>query len=314
MPDEISYDSPYKIPIGVLIGYFVLTILHRTLRNAKAFCAEEFEQEDLAFSQKSPASEHVCEGIEGETCILRAVREADTTATSQIGPECGTGWDSATGTNNLTENKGKGASNDPIKNRAEVLQSAHPTANNDELRKGAISSPSQGTGFTTGDVDTRVFSGSQAQKNNGGSQSSEHCRYGEASRGSFGHENNCPNVQSCRREEATQVYLKQKDQGVGPKFTEDQDQSETVIYQLIQAVVQQTQQHMYKQLQQSLQQTYSGLTLGTPVHAKDFTARFLKQPDTIILTKARHIASANVVETSDWDAVDEEEDWNAPDV
>ena len=42
---------------------------------------------------------------------------------------------------------------------------------------------------------------------------------------------------------------------------------------------------MYKHLQQSMQQTYSGLTLGTPVHAKDFVSKFTDTEDTLILTK-----------------------------
>ena len=54
MPDEISYNSPYKIPIGVLIGYFVLTLLNRTIRNAKTLRTEKLQQENLALSEKSP--------------------------------------------------------------------------------------------------------------------------------------------------------------------------------------------------------------------------------------------------------------------
>ena len=40
---------------------------------------------------------------------------------------------------------------------------------------------------------------------------------------------------------------------------------------------------MYEHLQQSMQQTYSGLTLGT--HAKDFVSKFMDTKETLILTK-----------------------------
>ena len=166
-----------------------------------------------------------------------------------------------------------------------------------------------GEGLSGSNVDTRVPGSSETQENVTGPQSLEHCRCGQASRRPLWHKDNCSNLQGNRREESTQVYLKHRDQSVGLKFTEDLDESETVIYKLVQAVVQQTQQHMYKQLQQSLQQMYSGLTLGTPVWAKDYTADFLKQPDTIILTEAKQIDTA---ETGDLDQ--NEDNWNAPDV
>ena len=65
----------------------------------------------------------------------------------------------------------------------------------------------------------------------------------------------------------------------------DELDTEKFIYTVLQQVVQQTQKHMYKHLQQSMQQTYSGLTLGTPVHAKDFVSKFTDTEETLILTK-----------------------------
>ena len=42
---------------------------------------------------------------------------------------------------------------------------------------------------------------------------------------------------------------------------------------------------MYEHLQQSMQQTYSGLSLGTPVCAKEFISKFTDTDEALILTK-----------------------------
>ena len=63
--------------------------------------------------------------------------------------------------------------------------------------------------------------------------------------------------------------------------------------------MQQTQQHMFKQLEQCMQQAYSGLSLGTPVHAKEYTEQFKKNNNTILLTETKHLDIAP--NESDWD-------------
>ena len=63
--------------------------------------------------------------------------------------------------------------------------------------------------------------------------------------------------------------------------------------------MQQTQQHMFKQLEQCMQQAYSGLSLGTPVHAKEYTEQFKKNNNTILLTKTKCLDIAP--NQSDWD-------------
>ena len=63
--------------------------------------------------------------------------------------------------------------------------------------------------------------------------------------------------------------------------------------------MQQTQQHMFKQLEQRMQQTYSGLLLGTPVHAKEYTEQFKKNNNTILLTETKCLDIAP--NESDWD-------------
>ena len=63
--------------------------------------------------------------------------------------------------------------------------------------------------------------------------------------------------------------------------------------------MQQTQHHMFKQLEQCMQQTYSGLSLGTPVHAKEYTKQFKKNNNTVLLTETKQLDI--VPNESDWD-------------
>ena len=84
----------------------------------------------------------------------------------------------------------------------------------------------------------------------------------------------------------------------------DELDTEKFIYTVLQQVIQQTQKHMYEHLQQSMQQTYSGLTLGTPVHAKDFVSKFTDTEETLILTKNQQ-PTVTPLDDADFNA------WNA---
>ena len=57
----------------------------------------------------------------------------------------------------------------------------------------------------------------------------------------------------------------------------------------MQSVVQQAQQHMFQQLEQCMQQAYTGLTLGTPVRAKEYSEQFKKNNNTLVLTETKWI-------------------------
>ena len=56
---------------------------------------------------------------------------------------------------------------------------------------------------------------------------------------------------------------------------------------------------MFKQLEQCMQQAYSGLSLGTPVRAKEYTEQFKKNNNTILLTETKCLDIAP--NKSDWD-------------
>lgn len=67
----------------------------------------------------------------------------------------------------------------------------------------------------------------------------------------------------------------------------------------MQSVVQQAQQHMFQQLEQCMQQAYTGLTLGTPVRAKEYSKQFKKNNNTLVLTESKRLDMDN--NPSEWE-------------
>ena len=67
----------------------------------------------------------------------------------------------------------------------------------------------------------------------------------------------------------------------------------------MQSVVQQAQQHMFQQLEQCMQQAYTGLTLGTPVRAKEYSEQFKKNNNTLVLTETKRLDMDN--NPSEWE-------------
>ena len=61
---------------------------------------------------------------------------------------------------------------------------------------------------------------------------------------------------------------------------------------------------MYEHLQQSMQQTYSGLSLGTPVCAKEFISKFTDTDEALILTKNQRPTVTQLDDTNfdEWNA------------
>ena len=88
---------------------------------------------------------------------------------------------------------------------------------------------------------------------------------------------------------STQIYLKKREVGTHPPYVLDSEDSEKIIFNFMQSVVQQAQQHMFQQFEQCMQQAYTGLTLGTPVRAKEYSEQFKKNNNTLVLTETKQI-------------------------
>ena len=67
----------------------------------------------------------------------------------------------------------------------------------------------------------------------------------------------------------------------------------------MQSVVQQAQQHMFQQLEQCMQQAYTGLTLGTPVRAEEYSEQFKKNNNTLVLIETKRLDVDN--NPSEWE-------------
>ena len=57
---------------------------------------------------------------------------------------------------------------------------------------------------------------------------------------------------------------------------------------------------MQKQIEQCVQQTYSGLALGTPVRAREHTEQFCKDNSSLLLTPSKRIDEDPFAVSDDW--------------
>ena len=88
---------------------------------------------------------------------------------------------------------------------------------------------------------------------------------------------------------ATQIYLKKREVGTHPPYVLDSEDSDKIIFNFMLSVVQKAQQQMFQQLKQCMQQAYTGLTLGMPVRAKEYSEQFKKNNNTLVLTETKRI-------------------------
>ena len=98
---------------------------------------------------------------------------------------------------------------------------------------------------------------------------------------------------------ATQIYLKHKEMGTHPPFVFNTEEADLLVFNFVQSIVQQTEQHMFKQPEQCMQQAYSGLSLGTPIRAKEYTEHFKKNNNTVLLNETKRL-----------DITTDESEWN----
>ena len=169
---------------------------------------------------------------------------------------------------------------------------ANPTDNHVRIPAGPSHHGITKSQRPTGDVSPGVPCCSKTQQNSEVPQPQTDQKSEQTTRGPLRNQSDSANlqsdgVQSVQRSQATQVYLKTKTVSTCSNYVTDELDTEQFIYTVLQQVVQQTQKHMYKHLQQSMQQTYLGLSLSTPVRAKEFISKFTDTDYTLILTKNR---------------------------
>ena len=102
------------------------------------------------------------------------------------------------------------------------------------------------------------------------------------------------------RHQTTQIYLKTKETSTYSPWVKDNEDAEKVIYEFVQTIIQQTQRHMQKQIEQCVQQTCSGLALGTPVRAREHTEHFCKSDKNLLLVPSKCIDDDPFAISKDW--------------
>ena len=123
----------------------------------------------------------------------------------------------------------------------------------------------------------------------GRSKSPAHHRIGKAAP-CWTDQSDSTNIQCQQtKSRATQIYLKKHEVGTHPRYVLVSEDSDKIIFNFVQSVVQQAQQHMFQQLEECMQEAYNGLSLGTPVRAKEYTKQFKKNNNTVVLTETKWI-------------------------
>ena len=309
MPYGLPYNSPGFLPGVILLISLILTVL----KHAERICQKRLQQKDVAVSEESSGSLHPCARSQGENSLFRPDRRNNVqrlTATEHCGRTGGDSSYSNQGTNCQDFKKdGKGLPNDTQQSSSKVPQPAHPSDDNVKIPTRPSHDRVMQSRRSTGDVRSGVPCCSMSRQNPEGSQSRTNRKAEQIARGSQGNQSDrshlqSDSVESVQRSQATQVYLKTKTVSTCSNYIIDKPDTEQFIYKVLQQVVQQTQKHMYDHLQQSMQQTYSGLTLGTPVHAKEFVSKFMDTEETLILTKNRQptVTQSDDTTYDDWNA------------
>ena len=86
--------------------------------------------------------------------------------------------------------------------------------------------------------------------------------------------------------------------------TFDPQTTKHIVVGITKSLIQETQKQMFSAFEQSLQQTYTSLSLETPVKAEEQSAKFVNNDNIVILTSN----TGNPPTTDDWN--EEDDDWN----
>ena len=299
MPYAIPYNHPAAIPVGILLVYVTLFIVRLFSKYATLFRPEGSQQTDLAIQEDTSS-------IEGTPKRSKSLDELSRPNSGRPGKTSVSRGDSATvDITRATENNDNNITGTADNSSTEDQNSkGHFCVKLSKDRDGTTTRPSdrgylslQGGNFER----DGLYESGIGRKNPERSQPSADRGLGQAAacQPDQSYCANLRNEEKARTTRATQIYLKHKELGTHPPYVVDDEEADLLIFNFVQCIVQQTQQHMFKQLEQCMQQAYSGLSLGTPVCAKEYTEQFKKNNSTILLTETKRLDI--VPNQSDWD-------------
>ena len=299
MPYAILYNHLAAIPVGILLVYVTLFIVRLFSKYAMLFQPEGSQQTDLAIQEDTSSTEDTPKRSKSSDELFRPNSRSPGKSTVSRGDSATVDITRATENDNntITGTADHSSTEDQNSKRhfcMKLSQDCDGTATRSSDR-GHLSL--QGGHFEH----DRLYESGMNRQNPERSQSSANRGFGQAA-ACQPDQSDCAKIQNeekARTTRATQIYLKHKELGTHPTYVVDNEEADLLIFNFVQSIVQQTQQHMFKQLEQCMQQAYSGLSLGTPVHAKEYTEQFKKNNNTILLTETKSLDT--VSDQSEWD-------------
>ena len=257
MSYALSYDSPGALPIGILGIYFLLTLVKWLIKNAQIFWPQRPQQTDLAIQENTPSIEGISKRDPSEDRVFRSNRTTspkaeitDNSRDSRQNSDHGTIHQHATDSHSTGQD---------TSSKTDFQSSLSQSCDGSIPNKSAECPTNRGTS----DDSEGIHKSSQIGKNTQGTKLC--CDQGISDQAACpANKSNCaelqtPQADNTTRHQTTQIYLKTKEIATYSPWVKDDEEAEQVIYDFVQTIVQQTQRHMQKQIEQCVQQTYSGI-------------------------------------------------------
>ena len=294
----LPYDSPSAIPIGILGIYFLLTLGKWLIKNAQIFWPQRPQQTNLEIQENTPSIEGISEGDPSQNRLFRSDRTVSTKAEiTDDNRDSGQDSDHGTIHQHATDSHSSGQDTSSQTNFwSSISQSCDGSI--------SIKSTDCPPNRRTGDDGEGLHKGSQIGTDTQGTKSCCHRRTSDEAT-CPADTSNCAQLRTTQagndtRHQTTQIYLKTRETSTYSPWVQDGEEAEKVIYDFVQTIVQQTQRHMQKQIEQCVQQTFSGLALGTPVCAREHTEQFCKSDNTLLLVPSKAIDDDPFAISEDW--------------
>ena len=319
MPYALFPVNPVTVPIGIFLLSIIFYALNELVKYAQVFWSKRTQQTNLAILKDTPSTMSLTEGGKSPHVIFRPIGPVSPTTATDESKSSGGDSVSVSGTN------GPSNSSTSIHIKNDNPQADRPdycgTQDQNSQTHLCKEIPENCYGSTTGggarDISNfgrdnecnRLYKSSTSGSYQGRSKSRAYQGTGEAAP-CWTDQSDSTNIQCQQtKSRAIQIYLKKREAGTHPPYVLDSEDSDKIIFNFVQSVVQQAQQHMFQQLKQCMQQAYTGLTLGTPVRAKEYSKQFKKNNNTLVLTETKWIDLDN--HPSQWEYDEDSASGNA---
>ena len=309
MLNALFPENPVTVPIGIFLLSIILYAIKELVKYAQVLWSERAQQTNLAISKDTPPITSLTEGGKSPHVIFQPIGPVSPTTTTEESKSSGGDSVSVSGTNrpinsntsiNIKNNSRKAARPDyggtqDQNSQTHLCKEVSENCNGSTTGRGARDI----SNFGRDNEHDRLYESSASGSHQGRSESQAHQGISKATQ-CWTDQGDSTDIR-CQQTKstATEIYLKKREVGTHPPYVLDPEDSDKIIFNFVQSVVQQAQQHMFQQLEQCMQQAYTGLTLGTPVRAKEYSEQFKKNNNTLVLTETKRLHVDN--NPSEWE-------------